>query len=245
MTSIRSDLQTRKDKVLQIVIRSFVDTRTPVSSSYIVEKHMTDLSSATIRNILAELEEEGYLTHPHTSAGRVPTDKGYRYYVDRLMNEIHLLDAEKKRIDQAYRQDSQELESLLEKTSEIISDITHYTGIVSVDGETRFYCQGRNLIVQYPDYHQDLQKIAYILKALDDKRQFLDVINRAMHERIMVLIGQEITHEGINGCSLVVSSYKTREGTTGRIAVLGPTRMQYDRVVGALDYLSHVLEEKG
>jgi len=243
MTSTRSDFQARKDRVLQIVTSSYIEKSAPVSSSYIVERHMPELSSATVRNILAELEEDGYLTHPHTSAGRMPTGKGYRYYVDRLMNEINLLDGEKRRIKSAYRQESRELASLLEKTSQIISEITHYTGIVSVDGETRLYCQGRSLIVRYSDDHQDLEKIASILKALDEKRQLLGIINREMRERINVLIGEEITCDDINGCSLVVSTYKTREGTTGRIAVLGPTRMQYDHVVGALDYLSRVLED--
>ena len=77
-----------------------------------------DLSPATIRNILAELEHEGFLTHPHTSAGRVPTQDGYRYYVDYLMSEIQLLEEEKRCINTSYAQDIIDLENILEKTSQ-------------------------------------------------------------------------------------------------------------------------------
>ena len=98
MTTKHSDIQTRKDRILAIVIGRYIKTVVPVGSQYITEEHNLDVSPATVRNILADLEEEGYLTHPHTSAGRMPTQQGYRYYVDHLMNEIQLLEAEKRRI---------------------------------------------------------------------------------------------------------------------------------------------------
>ena len=94
----QSDIQSRKDRILGIVVSQYIKTITPVGSHFITEEFNLDVSPATVRNILAELEEEGYLTHPHTSAGRLPTQRGYRYYVDHLMNEIQLLEEEKKRI---------------------------------------------------------------------------------------------------------------------------------------------------
>ncbi|MBF0483861.1 MAG: HrcA family transcriptional regulator, partial [Candidatus Omnitrophica bacterium] len=78
MTNKQNEIHTRKDRVLGVTVEEYIRTVVPVSSSYIAEHHFYDLSSATIRNILAELEEDGFLTHPHTSAGRVPTQKGYR-----------------------------------------------------------------------------------------------------------------------------------------------------------------------
>ena len=121
----------RKDTVLGIVVNAYIKTMTPVSSSYIVDEHHLDLSPATIRNILAELEEDGFLTHPHTSAGRLPTQKGYRYYVDNLMNQIQLLEEEKFRIKHEYEKEMRDLEAALEKTSQVISELTHYTSIIS------------------------------------------------------------------------------------------------------------------
>ena len=108
----------RKDLVLGIVVNAYIKMMTPVSSSYIVDEHHLDLSPATIRNILAELEEDGLLTHPHTSAGRLPTQKRYRYYVDHLMNQIQLLEEEKFRIKNEYEKEVRDLEAALEKTSQ-------------------------------------------------------------------------------------------------------------------------------
>ena len=95
-----------------------------------------------------------------------------------------------------------------------------------------------------PLRHSQNGRVARAGHQLLDPEDIITAFSQRGHDRARnVLIGEEITCNDINGCSLVVSSYKTREGTTGRIAVLGPTRMQYDRVVSALDYLSHVLED--
>src|SRR5208283_4473538 len=133
MTVKHSDIQQRKDRILAIVIGRYIKTVLPVGSQFITEEYDLDVSPATVRNILADLEEEGYLTHPHTSAGRMPTERGYRYYVDHLMNEIQLLEGEKRRIHQEYRHHVLQLEDLMEKTSQVICDLTHYTSIVSLD----------------------------------------------------------------------------------------------------------------
>ena len=243
MQSKHAEFQARKDTILGITIEQYIQTIAPISSAFIVKETAMDLSSATIRNILAELEEEGYLTHPHTSAGRIPTEKGYRYYVDHLMHEIQLLEGEKRRIKNEYERQSLELEDLLERTSRVISDMTHYTSIISVDGwGNKIFCQGTSFIAGYPDY-QDLAKIRNILAALDEKERLLEIINRDLNHKIDILIGEEIADTHMDSCSLVVSRYKTKSGPSGRIAILGPTRMHYDRVVSALEYFSELMEE--
>src|ERR1044072_6295705 len=103
MAARQNDIQQRKDRILAIVIGQYIKTINPVGSHFITEEYKLDVSPATVRNILAELEEEGYLTHPHTSAGRIPTQRGYRYYVDHLMHEIQLLEGEKNRIQSEYK----------------------------------------------------------------------------------------------------------------------------------------------
>ena len=134
MTSQRISILARKDEILRITIDHYIADVVPVSSARVAKGCSLDLSSATIRHILAELEQEGYLTHPHTSAGRVPTQFGYRYYVDHFVNEIQLLEEEKQRIKTEYEWETFKLETLLEKASKVLSDMTHYTSIVSVDG---------------------------------------------------------------------------------------------------------------
>ncbi len=243
MVLSREEIQQRKNIILAMTIDHYVQTVSPVSSGYISKRFPTGLSSATVRNIFAELEQEGFLTHPHTSAGRVPTQKGYRYYVDHLMNQIHLLEAEQKRIREEYQQQSMELERLLDKTSRDLSEMTSYTSIVSVDGrDYQIFLRGANNVVQYPDY-QDLEKIRNILSALDEKEQLLKLINQKLVERVNIYIGHEIAMAEIDSCSLVISKYKTRNGPSGRMAILGPTRMNYERVVSTLDYFTNLIEE--
>lgn len=123
-------LEDRKQKILQIVIHHYIRTAKPVGSQTIIEHYDFDLSSATIRNILSSLEKEGYLTHPHTSSGRVPTDKGYRFYVDRLMQLQQLTHAEEERIEQEYESQRLELDRVMQETSRMLSLLSHYTGFV-------------------------------------------------------------------------------------------------------------------
>jgi transcriptional regulator of heat shock response len=239
-----SDFRQRKDLILGLVVNQYVKTMSPVSSAYIAQEYLQDLSPATIRNILAELEEEGYLTHPHISAGRIPTQEGYRYFVDFLMDEIMLLEVEKQRIKKEYEQSVRDLETYLEKTSHVLSDLTHYTSIISVDGrkDRLFFC-GTNYVVGYPEY-QDIRKIQQILIALEEKEHLYELLNRELNNKVKIYIGHEMAYENISDtCSLAVSGYKTMRGDSGRIAILGPTRMDYPRVVSALEYMSNLLEE--
>jgi transcriptional regulator of heat shock response len=242
MVARHSDIQQRKDRILAIVIGRYIKTVAPVGSQYITEEHDLDVSPATVRNILADLEEEGYLTHPHTSAGRTPTQQGYRYYVDHLMNEIQLLEEEKKRISQEYKRHVNQLEDLMEKTSQVISDLTQYTSIVSLDDgeghQHKIICKGTGYVVGYPE-STDILKIQAILKILEEKERIMELINRSLEKKIKIYIGHEMALKDMESCSLAVSHFE-KGGMKWRIAVLGPTRMQYDRVVSTLEYISQI-----
>jgi heat-inducible transcriptional repressor len=122
--------QQRKHSLLQWVIHYWVKTSKPVSSAVIAEEGGFDLSSATIRNILQELENEGYLHQPHTSSGRQPTDKGYRFYVDYLMDFQRLASDEKERLELRYKDRMEELDTLLSETSKLLSKVSHGAGLV-------------------------------------------------------------------------------------------------------------------
>ncbi len=242
MTPRKLDLRQRKEQILAITVDQYIETVTPVSSVFIASQYGIDLSPATIRHVLAELEEGGYLTHPHTSAGRVPTQKGYRYYVDNLMEEIQLLEEEKARIRAEYDLESAVLDKLLERTSKVLSETTHCASLVSIDGwGGRLLCRGMSFMLEYPDY-QDVSKIRGILAALDEKERLLGFINKKLQEKTAVFIGKELECEDIDTCSLAVACYQSRHGYSGRIAVLGPTCMNYKRVVSVLGYFSDLIE---
>jgi heat-inducible transcriptional repressor len=240
MVLSKDELRARKDQILGITVTHYIKTVNPVSSSFIATSSLLDLSSATIRNILSELEEDGLLTHPHTSAGRIPTEQGYRYYVDHLLNEINVLEEEKTRINIEYHQQRLELATLLDQISRALSDMTHYTTIVSVDGYNKLICTGTSYVASHPDY-QDLKKVHHILSALEEKERLIHVINRELENKVNVYIGQEIALNEMEDCSLVISKYQTKSGPSGRLALLGPTRMEYERVISLLDYAQRVI----
>lgn len=125
---VSNDIFKRQNKILEIIISSYVNTALPVGSRLVSK--MIDLSSATIRNIMSDLEGLGYITHPHTSAGRIPTDKGYRCYVGSLMKLKNINKEEARRIGDEYRLKKKSIEDIIKKTAEVLAGITHQTGVV-------------------------------------------------------------------------------------------------------------------
>jgi len=235
------DYESRRMAVLTQTINKYIQEAEPVSSGEISSEF--DLSSATIRNIFAELEENGYLMHPHTSGGRVPTDRGYRYYVDFLIAQMELLDEEKGRIVNEFKREIRRLEDALEEASEIISRITHYAGIVSLlESGDKFFYRGIGHILDQPEF-QDIRKMRMLIKVLEEKKNLLEVINRDFSERVKVYIGKETGCPEMENCSLIVSNYKRRNKPSGRLAVLGPVRMEYKQIIPTVEYISEVLSE--
>lgn len=123
-------LKGRKTKILNAVICHYVRTGKPVGSNVLIKEYDISLSSAAVRNLMAELEEDGYLAHPHTSAGRIPTDKGYRSYVDSLVKFQSYAIEEEERIKRKYEQKHNEIEEILSETSRILSGLSKYAGFV-------------------------------------------------------------------------------------------------------------------
>ncbi len=233
--------EARKRAILAATINKYIEEALPVASEDIAEDFY--LSPATIRNIFAELEEANYLTHPYTSGGRIPTKKGYRYYVDFLLSQTELMEEEKERIVREYKTKINRVEEVLDKTTEIISAITHYAGISSSpQQQDRFFYKGISLVLSQPEF-QDYQKIRLFIKVIEDKQYLLNIINRDFTDKVKVYIGEELGCPEMEGCSLVVSSYRLKDKSLGRLAVLGPMRMEYTHSMLALEYISDVLTE--
>lgn len=124
-------LDDRKLRVLSAIVQDYVQTAEPVSSRTIVKKYKLGVSPATVRNEMSDLEELGYLEQPHTSAGRVPSDKGYRLYVDKLMKAHKLSDEELRLIRERFRKRAEQVESLMQTTARVLSDVTRCLTVVS------------------------------------------------------------------------------------------------------------------
>lgn len=126
------DLRARTHRILEAIILSYAESANPIGSEFLLERYPFGVSSATVRNVMAELEEQGLVTHPHTSAGRVPTDRGYRYYVDLLMQGTRLRPDEEEAIDSLRSVRWDEPEEILESAARIIADLTQEAGAVLV-----------------------------------------------------------------------------------------------------------------
>jgi len=123
-------LSQRSRQILEAIVEDYIATAEPVGSSAVAKRHALSLSSATVRNVMASLEELGLLTSPHTSAGRVPTEKGFRFYVDSLVSLRQISPQEKKEILRRYRETGGNLTDVLRETSRTLSSLSNYTGLV-------------------------------------------------------------------------------------------------------------------
>ncbi len=125
-----TDWEVRRREVLATIIRQYISSGVPVGSKAVAEQLPESLSPATVRNCMAELENAGFLSQPHVSAGRVPTDKAYRLYVDRMVGSTRLSPATEKYIDESLNADTSAPEQLMAKTSHVLSEVSHHVGLV-------------------------------------------------------------------------------------------------------------------
>ncbi len=129
-------LDDRKLEVLRAIVEDFVSTNEPVGSKALAERHALGVSPATVRNDMAALEDEGYITHPHTSAGRIPTDKGYRLFVDRL-STVKPLSAAERRAIQTFLEGAVDLDDVVRRTVRLLAQLTHQVAVVQYPSLTR------------------------------------------------------------------------------------------------------------
>jgi len=234
-------LNKRQEEVLRIIVNSHVQSAMPVSSNFIADA--LGLSSATIRNVMVELEEMGYVTHPHTSAGRVPTDEGYRYYIDSLMRIRSLNEHIIETIEENYHRGIHSVENIMEKTSGLISDLTKYVGITIVTQLEKVYLDGTSHILEQPEF-RDFKKLYAIFKCFEDKNTILHVLCGETDDgRLAISVGRENKLGYLKDCSIVSRGYKKRGKISGRLGVIGPKRMVYEKVVPMVEFLASALSE--
>ncbi len=242
---MQREAKERQAEVLSLIVKHYVETAEPVGSRYIAKQ--LDLSSATIRNVMADLEEAGYITHPHTSAGRVPTDKGYRYYIESLMRVKNVNESTAKSIRTEYANARRSLEDVLERTSHLISNLTNYVGVALLSEYHKLYLDGASHIVEQPEF-KDFKKLYHILKCLEEKRDILDLLSNDFDtDQLTIYIGKENQFNSLSECSIVTRGYKVKGKVSGRVGVIGPKRMVYEKVIPTVEYLadavSGLLEE--
>lgn len=233
----------RKRKILGAVIDHFIQTAQPVGSKTIILTYDFKVSPATIRNDMASLEKEGLITHPHTSAGRIPTDKGYRVYVDELADydvakamAIETLQTirEKQRADEA----KQHVHRAVNLLSQAVPNMTFAT----IPENNRTFFMGYSKMLAQPEFQSQPMQACQVMEVIEDSQTFLTGLEKleTSHEP-RILIGEENILKGIDSCSLIVAEYNY-DGYKGYIGILGPKRMPYAFNTAALTEVRNLLE---
>jgi transcriptional regulator of heat shock response len=235
-------LNSRKQKILEAVVNDYLHCAEPVSSDTIQKKYMRDISPATIRNEMAELEEEGFLKHPHTSSGRVPSDLGYRYFVNQLMKLRGLTPKEIAFMEREYKKTGKNIEELLHATLKISAALSHLLAVITApDLPFKVFSSGLTNIFDQPEFG-DSEHIKNILSVIEHEDVIEHIVGEsATNDAVTIRIGSEIKHKKIKDCSIVVSKYTLMGGSVGTISIIGPTRMTYGKVTSIVDTVSKTL----
>jgi heat-inducible transcriptional repressor len=222
----------RKKIILNTVIREHIKSGAPVGSSILVEKYKLKISPATVRNEMAALEEDGYIMQPHTSAGRIPTEKAYRLYLDNL-REKKLSSGETKIIDELLF-DKQEIN--FKNVAKHISHLSGNTVFWAFHRHNLFYTGITNLF-QQPEFSQ-LDQIYDISAVIDRIDEIVDSIYESVKQEHQVLIGSENPFG--NFCSTILTKYRLND-RTGMFGILGPMRMDYEKNIAIVNYVKELI----
>lgn len=336
-------LTNRQLLILQLTVNDFIESAQPVGSRQLSKKPEAPFSPATIRNEMADLEELGFLEKTHTSSGRIPSEKGYRYYVDHLLKPVKLNQEDQHYVRSVFEETFNESEELIRKSATILSELTNYTSVLlgpdtsahtikqfaivplneskavaiivtdtgqvenrlfdvpvhlhvndiekmvnilndrligtplsqlqaklatevytllrehiqeadslfrslnqamAIEQEERLFFAGKMNMMKQPEFH-DLNKVELLFNLMDQKTPagifFDDKVNLP---GVQVRIGSENAHDAMEDCSLISATYGIGEAFAGSIAIIGPKRMDYGRVISVLDAMSIYLSER-
>ena len=332
----------RKQKVLLAIVHDYIATAEPVGSRTIAKKFKLGVSPATIRNEMADLEEQGYIEQPHTSAGRVPSEQGYRYYVDYLMKRHDLSAEEEDLIRSEFDIKVRDIGQVIHKTGQLLSQLTHYTAMVltpsigtssfkhiqlvsmnptqamvvvvmdngalhhrlievpesispedmetisgilnaklrgltnenikltlvkeiyfelarhkhvldlalelledslTMKAEDKIYLGGVFNMLNQPEFH-NVEKVKTLLSILEQEKLLYGLMTGEKQDSgVTVRIGGEIKNQGIKECSMVTAAYSVAGRKIGSVGVLGPTRMEYAKVISVVDFMTKNLSQ--
>ncbi|MDO4333238.1 MAG: heat-inducible transcriptional repressor HrcA [Eubacteriales bacterium] len=336
------ELDERKRKILQAVIRNYLETGEPVGSRTISKYTDLNLSSATIRNEMSDLEEMGYIIQPHTSAGRIPSDKGYRFYVDSMLEEK---EKEVEELKGLLVEKDEKMDTLLKRVARVLATNTNYAAMITapqyhhnklkfiqlsrvdehqilavivvegnvikntilnvdeaLDDETllklnillnthlnglsieeinlsmistlkqqagihssivsevidavaeaiksdedlKIYTSGTKNILRYPELTDNREKASELINVFEEKQSLNEFVTETLADEnntgIQVYIGSESPVQSMKDCSVVTATYDLGEGMRGTVGIIGPKRMDYDKVISTLKTLMNELD---
>jgi heat-inducible transcriptional repressor len=232
----------RQRQILHAIVEQYAEVASPVGSNLLAK--VFSVSSATIRAEMAELEHLGYISQPHTSAGRIPTDKGYRFYVNSLAEEDAIdesLALPERRMERALATRVAAggvPERMIRNAVDTLVELTHNLGLATIGNQ--LYMSGLSNLFGQPEFINGMQ-VQQVARLLDNLEPWLR--EAALNQPLSVYIGQENPIGRSAGCSLIVSRFRGPFSDHSYIGVLGPTRQSYRDVMALVRRTGEELEE--
>jgi transcriptional regulator of heat shock response len=254
------EIDERKQTILYAVVREFIEHAEPVGSSIIDTKYGIKVSPATIRNEMAFLEEAGYLTHPHTSAGRIPTDKGYRFFVDHLMRQEELTRKENELVKESLKKYAHDVDYIMENTLNVLTTISNYLGVITervgkltgkqtaarrLTQPERLHYSGLSHLMSEPEFEDDPKPLRSLLTIFEDKDRVCDLLDKDVEgsNEVIIRIGEENKCGDLHDYSVIAKSFSYEGKPVGTVGVVGPKRMRYGQVASTVQHIAQSLDE--
>lgn len=236
-------IEAREENILDFIIRDYIRTAAPVSSGKIYNTGIFRLSPATIRNAMLELDDEGFLEQPHTSSGRVPTDKAYRYFVDHLMTFRAPLKRDRVLLDELIHDVRERRELLFRDFARILSsELGLFTGVASFNGRRKVESFGLERVFLEPEF-DDRNLTVEFSRLVDNLEKVAETFaggSSALEPE--VFIGEENPLDTAKEFSSVVMRFSDHEFGTCVVFSLGPKRMNYERVASFISFVIKDIE---
>lgn len=237
-------MNTRQQSVLRAIVKQHIQTAKPVGSSLLSQHSHIHYSPATIRNDMMQLEKQGFIFQPHTSAGRVPTDKGYRFYVDHLQITSKVNNARHEKLKYEFQQLKARHAVLSNIITRMIAEKSRNVALDFEEPSSYPASQsGLSYLLQNPEF-QDSDKayeIADLLENIGEVMTELFNLTNGDTHTLTIKIGSENCVKQLKDCSIIIQRYTLPDHRQGMIAILGPTRMRYDHNIRLLEQITAIV----
>ena len=242
-------LTERQNLLLKTIIQQYIKTAEPVSSELLADKYRLSaqgrsasggkISSATIRNEMTELTTNGFLAQPHTSAGRIPTEKAYHYYIENFLQQEEVSQIEKRKLN-SVKKENQSLEISAKKIGEKIAELTNGLVILAFD-KNNFYYTGLSSLFSQPEFNQ-MDVVYNVSQIIDHLDQTVAKIFDEIESNHRVFLGQSNPFGDF--CGTILIKYHTPNQKRGVVlGLLGPMRMDYNRNIALIEYAKEILDK--
>ncbi len=235
------DLTARQVQILRAVIEEFIDLAEPVGSDTIDKKYSIGVSPATIRNEMVELEEKGYLQKSHASAGRVPTPRAMKLYVNELMKEKELSVADEVSAKEKIWKSRDDLSDLLYETTRVLADKSHALSVALTD-DRRVYHSGYANLLKMPEFY-DINVIRQVLIVIEEASIIDEMFNVEGSENpVQIAFGSEMGNRQLDSVGLIYMRVKAGDRVC-KLGLIGSSRFDYAYMMPTMKYLRILIEE--